>query len=310
MKYLPFYKENGLPDKNDAVFEYFINNLTDSIFTWDYFVDFNKVKKNVVGIEKELNLLNVLIGKEKLEQEFLSLIKEYPKVRRVLPILVAVRDNKLKGLKITVDLEKFTSKNVTELFDPSVAITPKIEQELLAFFKDSGLSAIFKSKTVKNLMDYCLGIEVGMDTNARKNRTGIIMEKIVELQIEKFCRDRGIEYCPQATKAKIKSAWSIDITLDKADRKFDLAAYNRKKGKLFLIETNFYSDGGSKLKSTAGEYQYLWDFLNKQGVSLIWITDGLGWHTAKKPLQETFNHNDYVFNLDSIKKGVLKDVLA
>ncbi|MCD6229513.1 MAG: type II restriction endonuclease [Candidatus Diapherotrites archaeon] len=291
------------------IFDYFMSSLTESIVTWDYFVDFEKVKKNVVAVEKELNLLNVLIGKKDIEREFIDLIMEYPKVRNVLPILIAIRNNKLKDLKITTDLENLTSEDVHVLFDPKINVAGKNQQLLLKFFRDSGLKEILMDKTVKNLVDYCFGVEVGMDTNARKNRTGSLMEKIVEGQIGKFCKKNGIQYCPQATKSKIKSLWGVDVELDKTNRIFDLAAYNNTTHKLFLFETNFYGGGGSKLKSTAGEYQYLNDFLGKQGISLIWITDGLGWTAAKKPLQETFVHNEYVFNLDLIKKGVLKEVL-
>ena len=84
---------------------------------------------------------------------------------------------------------------------------------------------------------------------------------------------------------------------------------SKSKNKVFIIETNYYSGGGSKLKSTAGEYQYLYDFLKIQGIDLIWITDGLGWKTTKKSLFETFLHNDYLFNMELVKKGVLKNII-
>ena len=80
-------------------------------------------------------------------------------------------------------------------------------------------------------------------------------------------------------------------------------------GKLILIEVNFYSAGGSKLKATAGEYKELSDMLSTQGLGFIWFTDGKGWNTAKTALQETFEHNDYIFNLDMVKDGVLEEVI-
>ncbi|MFW6220599.1 MAG: DpnII family type II restriction endonuclease [Nanoarchaeota archaeon] len=46
-----------------------------------------------------------------------------------------------------------------------------------------------------------------------------------------------------------------------------------------------------------------------QGIDLIWITDGLGWKTTKKSLFETFLHNDYLINIELVKKGVLKDII-
>ncbi|MBN1469879.1 MAG: type II restriction endonuclease, partial [Fusobacteriaceae bacterium] len=283
--------------------------LTDSIFTWDYFVDFKKVKNNIHLIEKELNLLNVLIGKRDVEKEFIKLVSEYPNVREVLPILIAIRNSKLKEFKVIDDFEKLKSERKAELFSKSVELTSKIKEDLLNFFKESGLKNIFQDKDIKNIVDYCFGVEVGMDTNARKNRTGKSMESIVGKIIQKFAEKNNLDYIPQATQKKIKEKWNFDIKIDKTDRIFDFAIFEKSKKKIFMVETNYYSGGGSKLKSTAGEYQYLFDFLKNQGIDLIWITDGLGWKTTKKSLFETFLHNDYLLNIELVKKGVLKDII-
>ncbi|MFA5460716.1 MAG: type II restriction endonuclease [Sulfurimonas sp.] len=283
------------------------STLQDSIFTWDYFTDFEKVKKNVKKIEKELNLLNYLIGKENLEEEFLSLVEEYPKVRKILPILIAIRDDKLSCTPIITDTETLIPENKKYIFnDP---IDENIKKELLIFFKESGLKDIFESKAVKNLVDYCFGVEVGFDTNARKNRTGDIMEKLVSKFLKEFCEEnKNLQYIEQATQKRIKSAFDYDIEIDKNSRRFDFALLDKTKNKLFLIEVNYYSGGGSKLKATAGEYQYLNNFVKAQNIDFIWITDGKGWLTSLRPLEETFNHNDYVINLDMLKNGILKEI--
>jgi type II restriction enzyme len=308
MKYLQTYKKLNLKDEKE-VFDYLINNLTDSIFTWDYFVDFKKVKKNIHLVEKELNLLNVLIGKENIETELINLVSEYPNVRKVLPFLIAIRNNKLKELKIIDDFKDLISESKIELFNPKVDLTSELRNDLIKFFKESGLKDIFKDKNIKNIVDYCFGIEVGMDTNARKNRTGQSMENIVEKIIQKFSKNNHFEYIAQATKKKIKEKWNFNVIIDKTNRIFDFAIYEKSKNKIFIIETNYYGGSGSKLKSTAGEYQYLSDFLLKQGIDLIWVTDGLGWKTTTKSLFETFLHNDYLFNIELLKKGILKDLI-
>jgi type II restriction enzyme len=310
MEYLKTYQKLNLKDDEKEVFDYLIDTLKDSIFTWDYFVDFDKVKQNMVQIEKELNLLNVLIGKENLGKEFLDLVKEYPQVRKVLPILLALRNNKIKDIKIVDDFEELNFESKKSLFDPTVELNPELKEDLLNFFKESGLKDIFEDKNIKNCVDYCFGVEVGMDTNARKNRTGQSMEKIVEGMIKKFTDENDLGYIPQATQTKIKEKWNFEITLDKTNRIFDFAIFNKSKKKIYVVETNYYSGGGSKLKSTAGEYQYLADFLSKQGIDLIWITDGVGWITTKKSLFETFSKNKYLFNIELIKQGVLKDIIV
>lgn len=309
MKYINTYEKLGLNNKDEEVFNYLLENLTDSIFTWDYFVDFQKVIENVNKFEKELNLLNVLIGKENIEEKFIELIREYPKVRGVLSLLIAVRKAKLKELKIITDIEDLISEYKKNLFDYKVELNNEIEKELLIFFNESGLKDILQNKNVKNLVDYCFGIEVGMDTNARKNRTGTSMEKLIEKLLNVFSKKYDLEYISQATKRKIKEKWDYDIETDRTARRFDFAVFNKNNEKLYIIEVNYYSGGGSKVKSTAAEYKTTQDLLKPQGIDLIWITDGLGWKSTKAGLYETFLHNDFVFNIDLIKKGILKDVI-
>ncbi len=309
MKYLNTYKKLNLRNEENEVFDYLIKTLNDSIFTWNYFVDFDKAKKNVFLIERELNLLNVLIGKTNIEKEFLDLVVAYPMIRKVLPLLIAIRLDKLKELKIIDDFDTLNSENKISIFNPEIKLNNELTKNLLNFFRESGLKDVFQDKNIKNIIDYCLGVEVGIDTNARKNRTGISMESIVEGIIETFVRRNNLKYMKQASQSKIRNIWGYEIFLDRTDRKFDFSIFNESKKKLYIIETNYYSGGGSKLKSTAGEYQYLFDLLNSQLIDFIWITDGLGWKTAKKPLLETFLHNDYLFNLEILKKDVLKDII-
>lgn len=287
---------------------YFLKStFQDSIFTWDYFTDFEKVKTHIKQVEKELNLLNYLIGKDNIEAEFITLLKEYPQVKKALPLLIAVRADKLKEMPIITNLQTLEAENKSDIFYTSTLN----EKELLEFFRSSGLKDVFENKHIKNLVDYCFGVEVGMDTNARKNRTGDLMEKIVGKYLDGFCQQNpNFLFIDQATKPRIKLAFDYDIQIDKNSRRFDFALYNKVAKKLFLIEVNYYSGGGSKLKATAGEYQYLNDFLKTQNLSFIWITDGTGWMTALRPLEETFNHNDFVINLSMLKNGILQEIVS
>ena len=288
-------------------FENLKNTLQESIFTWDYFTDFKKVKLNVKKVEKELNILNYLIGKENLESEFLSLINEYPHIRKALLLLIAVRKDKLTDTQIITDIDTLIPENKQYIFYD--ALNDNILNELLIFFRETGLKDVFENKYVKNLVDYSFGVEVGFDTNARKNRTGTLMENIVSDYLEEFCKENtSFAYIEQATQKRIQDTFNYFIKIDKNSRRFDFALFNYETNKIYLIEVNYYSGGGSKLKATAGEYQYLNDFVKSQGIDFIWITDGKGWMTALNPLEETFNHNDYVINLNMIKEGVLKQI--
>ncbi len=307
MKYLNLYKKIGLENNVDTIFNYFIKTLNPSIFTWDYFVDWEKIKKNVRGIEKELNLLNYLIGKDNIEFEFLKLVNEYPNLKKVLPILVAVRAKKTKDINIIINFENLAYKSVSSIFLNNTTETDN--DQLLRFFKESGLEEIFKDKTIKNLVDYTFGVEAGLDTNARKNRTGNLMENILDRYLKTFTEKNQLELISQATKTKIQNACNFKLKVDKYDRVFDFSIYNKKKNRIYLIEANYYSGTGSKLKSTAGEYRNLHDFLKNQNINFIWITDGLGWEKTKNPLFETFSNNDYIFNLELVNKGALEEII-
>lgn len=299
MKNLKYYGD--LTEKE--VFEDLKNSLQKSITTWGYFVDWEKVKKNVSNLNTELNILNSLIGSSNIENDFLSICKKYPEVKNALPILIAVRKKQLKDLPILISPSQLEVLDIKELFEEE-----NIDYDnLVKFFRESGLMEIFQDKRIKNLVDYVTGIEVGMDTNGRKNRTGILMEALVEEEIKNICIKNNYEYGTQMTAQKVKERWGKEVPTDKARRCFDFVVNTGKE--LVLFEVNFYRGGGSKLKATAGEYIGLEEILKGSNLKFVWITDGLGWLTAATYLEEAFIKNDYIFTLKMIKDGVLEEVL-
>ena len=134
------------------------------------------------------------------------------------------------------------------------------------------------------------------------------MEEVVESFVVEFCKNKNFEYISQARSSIIKSKWNIDVKIDKSERSFDFAIYNPTNKKIKLFETNFYNGGGSKLKAVCGEFKNLYTELKEQEIDFIWITDGMGWLTAKRPLEEVYNHNDYIFNLNMLENGILNEL--
>ena len=285
----------------DEFFSYFIKTLKVKITKWDYFVNWEKVIKNVEPIERELNLLNCLIGKEDFIRKASALILDYPQIIKAIPKLLAIREN---SIEVLVDVSKF----IYESFD--FTTNKPSEEEATNFAKfllNSGIGELLKNRKIKNLVDYVTGVEVGLDSNARKNRTGSLMESIVEVFVADACAVNNADYTNQATASKIKNKWGITIQTDKSSRQIDFAI--NKNNKLYFIETNFYGGGGSKLKSTAGEYITMNHFWNKQEIEFLWITDGQGWVSTQLPLREYFNQADYLLNLDMLQKGYLNKIL-
>lgn len=271
------------------------------ILLWDYFVNWEKVHRHIKPIEKELNLLNVLIGKEDVEKEVYELIKEYPQVIKAFPLLIAFRSTQVSML---TDVTNFLYKDYH--FKARI-LTDEDCKDLTTFFMKSGLGDLVKDKHIKNLVDYVTGVEVGLDSNGRKNRGGTMMENIVETFVKSACDELGLQYMSQANAKKIKNQWNIDIAVDKSSRNLDFAI--NKNGKLYFIECNFYGGGGSKLKSTATEYVKMNEYWNAQGIEFIWITDGAGWKSTLKPLREYFDKADYLLNLEMLKDDCLKIIL-
>lgn len=305
MKYIKFYEEHKIP--KDKVFEQFTDTLRSSIKVWDYFVNWEKVNNNLKDIEVELNILNSLIGKENFEEEFKKLLQKYPALVKTLPALLAVRD---KNLEILKDHKKGDLSYIEFNFEEKENLTDKEIEKYLMFVNKTGLKDLFLNKKVKNFVDYVLGVEVGLDSNGRKNRGGSLMEDIVEVFVQKTVnKNQELEYLSQATPSKIKLKWGYEVKFDKSARSFDFAIYNKKTKKIFLIETNFFNGGGSKLKAVCGEFKSLFNELQEQGIEMIWITDGFGWASTKRPLEETFTNNNYIFNLELLEKNILDNIL-
>lgn len=279
-------------------FKSLVDTFRSSIKTWDYFVNWKKVLTNKGEIEISLNKLNYLLGKDDVKKEFKKLYIGNPDIVKAFPVLLAVRENRLE----IFDKDAKTS----EFFDFSEKDVDF--EKWYLFFESSGIIRLFQKNGIKNLVDYVMGVEVGLDSNGRKNRGGTLMEDIVESFIADFCREKGFEYIPQARSKAIKAKWGVDVRINKSERSFDFAVYNPRSKKIKLFETNFYNGGGSKLKAVCGEFKSLYDELKDQSIDFIWITDGLGWHTTKKPLEEVYNHNDYVFNLNMVESGVLNSL--
>jgi len=289
-------------NNEDELFLKITQSFKEKITRWDYFVNWHKVFDCVDIFEKELNLLNYLIGKENLEKEAFDLLKEYPEVIKAIPTLLAVRE---ASIDILIDSKNFKYKNIRfikrEFTDEEII-------SIVELIIKTGLGELISNRKIKNFVDYATGVEVGLDSNGRKNRGGTLMESLVEEFVAETCQNLGLQYLAQASAKKIKAHWNIDVEVDKSSRQLDFAI--NKSGKLYFIECNFYGGGGSKLKSTATEYIEMNRYWNKQGIEFIWITDGAGWKSTLKPLREYFDKADYLLNLEMLKNSVLTEILS
>lgn len=284
-------------------FNDWLSKFKASISNYGYYVDFEKIYKNADKVKVELNILNSLIGSKNIEEEFKNIIKRYPDVLKCIPLILAVRENeiycqdKLGGYNYKFDYGKYPSNSFIHY------------EKLTYFMRETGLFDLLQNHIINNLYDYVLGIEVGLDSNGRKNRGGHLMEDLVEEYIVRAGYVKGINYFKEMYLTDIEKKWNLDLSAMSGNnistKRFDFVI--KTDNQVYVIETNFYASGGSKLNETARSYKMLAEESKKvDGVTFIWFTDGLGWRSARRNLEETFNQLETIYNIDDLDNGVLE----
>ena len=282
-------------------FKEWLKTFRNSICDYGYYVDFNKVYGNVETIKVELNILNSLIGSKNIEADFEKLLTDYPQVLKCIPILLAVRGREI----YTIDGDGEYLFNFKKM-NYSV-------EEYKMFMRKTGLFSLISEHVINNLVDYVTGVEVGLDSNGRKNRGGHLMENLVEDYLQKAGLVKGINYFKEMYISDIEKKWSIDLSnisnQGKAEKRFDFVV--KKGATIYGIETNFYSSGGSKLNETARSYKTIaLESKEIQGFAFVWFTDGQGWHSARHNLEETFDVMDNIYCISDMENGVVDTLFS
>ena len=261
-----------------------MSQLYETNATLDFYCDFEKIQQNVEEISISLNTLNYLIGKEDLQAAVKLLWDRDPRVFQVLDILIAIRR---KDDKMYLLPDK-TARPIKDLYLSAEGV--------MEFLDGTGLAKVLKSREIKNLVDYVFGVETGLDSNARKNRSGHVMEDWVH----DIFTQNGI---PCQAEVPCKKIPDVKNKLGKDIKRFDFVV--RTKIQTYLIEVNFYSKGGgSKPTEVARAYSELSPKINGiEGYKFVWITDGKGWDGVGA-FKEAYEEIPYVYNLTNIKEFV------
>lgn len=273
--------------------------FTDTIATWKYYTDFDKVYKNTDIFKDELNILNGLIGQKNIEAEFKRIVTKYPNVLKAIPILIAKREEE-------IIINDPSQKYIFNFENPNYSI-----EEYAKFMSNTGLFDLLKNHMIHSLIDYVMGVEVGMDTNGRKSRTGDAMEDLVESYIVKAGFVKGCTYFKEMTISEIENKWGLDLSdisnTGKTEKRFDFVIKTSKT--VYAIETNFYNAQGSKPNETARSYKTISlesKYIN--GFEFVWFTDGKGWKPSKHNLEETFDVMPYIYNINDLENGIISEV--
>jgi type II restriction enzyme len=261
-----------------------MSQLKETNQSLDFFCDFDKINSNVENIKLSLCMLNSLIGSTNLRASVETIWNRDKTAFNVMDILIAVRSEGKKKV-----LNSLGECVVLDTLFHSV-------DGVMEFLTDTGLADVFQTQKITNLVDYVFGVETGLDSNARKNRSGHVMEDVVA----DLFADNGITY----RKEVYSSEWSaLTQALGEDEKRFDYVV--ETPNKIYLIEVNFYSGGGSKLNEVARAYSEIAPKINAvEGFEFVWITDGIGWNSAKNKLQEAFYTIPSIYNLTSIEEFI------
>ncbi len=281
-------------------FNEWIKQFKKSISDYTYYVDFQKVYGNVDSMKVELNILNSLIGSKNIESDFEKLVGEYPKTLKCIPLLLAVRGNEI----YTIDGDGeylFNFKKMNYSID-----------EYKMFMHKTGLFSLISEHVINNLVDYITGVEVGLDSNGRKNRGGHLMENLVEDYLQKAGLVKDVDYFKEMYISDIERKWNIDLSnisnQGKAEKRFDFVV--KSSSTIYGIETNFYSSSGSKLNETARSYKTIaLEAKEIKGFDFVWFTDGQGWQSARHNLEETFDVMDNIYCISELENGIVSKII-
>lgn len=280
-------------------FNNWFNSFRDSIATYGYYIDFEKVFRNVDAIKVELNILNSLIGSKNIQSDFIALTEKYPETLKCIPILLAVREKEIFALDTDGECKfNFSTKNYPT-------------EKYAVFMQKTGLFDLLQNRIIGNLIDYVTGVETGLDSNGRKNRGGHLMEDLVESYIKNAGFVKGTTYFKEMYIHEITEKWGIDLSAisnqGKMEKRFDFVV--KTDNQIYVIETNFYGSSGSKLNETARSYKTLAQEIDTiEGVTFVWFTDGNGWKNARNNLEETFDVLKHIYCIAEMENDVMKNV--
>ena len=278
-----------------------LSTFRNSIADYGYYIDFEKVHCNVNEIKVELNILNSLIGSHSIEKDFEKLLTRYPETLKCIPVLLAVRANEIAAMDEDGSYV-FSFKEMNYSID-----------DYKMFMRKTGLFDLLENHILGNLVDYVTGVETGLDSNGRKNRGGHLMENVVEKFIQKAGFIKNKNYFKEMYIHEITEKWNIDLSAisneGRMEKRFDYVV--KTKNQIYVIETNFYGSGGSKLNETARSYkQIAQEVATIPGVTFVWFTDGKGWNSARNNLRETFDVLETIYNIQDMEMDIMKKLFV
>ena len=314
---------NYLSQPEEEKIKLFTSTLVETNRAFNFYVDWSKPEKVKEEYNIEFNILNALIKTKNYDSDFKKILKKMPTVVNLFPLLFCLGKAEIKELK--KDKKTFKVLN-TSNFDDSKSklddvlleyrfnikeneqLTDEQIENYLEFTNKIGLKYLFENILEKHVVDYVSGCEVGIDTNARKNRGGIAFELALEPVISEITKANGITLLIQKQFKALKDI-GFEVSEDIENRKADFILV---KGRTVMnIEVNFFNGGGSKPEEIVDSYINRQNDLSDNGIEFMLVTDGIKcWgNSEKSQLKKGFRHLNYICNYKMASNGYLKEVI-
>lgn len=274
------YELLGFNNQKDYL-QYFMDTLLKNNYTYDYFINWKKVYSNLKEYEIEISILNTLSHIEENDrcEKLLELLIYYPRISEILPMIIGIRQESIDIFdRYQKTFKKFVFKNNTT--------------DLIEFCEKTGIFKLFNHIT--DLHSYLIGLESGIDTNARKNRSGQIFKKLIEDII-----NSNLKNYPKYTISNKKYISNLKAN-------FDFIIIDKDNTPKIAIKCNFYNSPGSKAKSVSNSYLESQKILKNNDIKFIWVTDGYNWKKMESLIIDSSRDMDYVLNYTLLNENLDK----
>ena len=290
----------------------FYETLTITNRNYDYYVNWYKIASKIADYDSNIiDNLNELIGNRRFITTLREILSKNSEFISIIPTLIGTREESMNDSILEIAEDKTDLSKVVEYNFKNRKLDKKEIELFIGFFKKTGLKHFLQKELQSNAHDYILGIEAGLDSHARKSRSGDVMEFIVESMLENIINTPGELYSiyKQKQLKSIAEEYKLKLTNDVKNKKCDFLICRKEPKTIIDIETNYYCVQGSKPNEIVGSYVSRQENLKRNGVSFIWITDGQGVSKMKSEIKFAFSQIDFLMNLYFAKEGLLSKAI-
>lgn len=275
----------------DEKYNVFIKTLSTTNIKLEEYTSWKKINKEMDKNRWYCNQLNFFlsINEKDFKLKFSKYFNESEESFKMLPLLLSNKKEHFNYL-INNQIRTFNIKNKSDVY---------------IFIRESGLlENIFINESCKDIYSYCFGVEVGIDNNSLKNKSGKWASDI----LLKILEDNNIEEIKKEVYIKDILNLPNNKLGEFQNKKFDFVF--KYKNVTYLVELNYFNSGGSKINSESDRFIELNNKIIESkipNIKLLYVTDGLGWLKHKEKLKMVLKNIGHCYNFQLLKSDFFKN---